>query len=198
MENEIIFRIVFFLVLILTFLISGTFRRKARESGDVIERRAEGGVVVFMRLVFALPLFIALLLYIFYPQAIAWSQVMLASWFRYLAAIVAILCIPLIYWVFRSIGKNISETVLTKNNHQLVTHGPYKWVRHPLYASALFLLFSLSIMAANWFLFFYCIAGLLIFRYLVVPAEETKLIDRFGERYVEYKRNTGALAPRLF
>lgn len=198
MDNEIIFRIVFFLVLILTFLISGTFRRKARVSGDVVERRAEGGVVLFLRLVFALPLFIALLLYIFYPQAIAWSQVMLPAWFRYLAAIVAILCVPLIYWVFQSIGKNISETVLTKNDHQLVTHGPYKWVRHPLYASALLLLFSLSIMAANWFLFFYCIAGLLIFRYLVVPAEETKLIDRFGERYVEYKRNTGALAPRLF
>lgn len=197
MDNEIIFRIVFFIVLVLTFIISGTFRRKARESGDIIERREEGGITLFLRMIFALPLLISLLLYVFYPQALSWSQITFPLWLRYSALITAILCVSLIYWVFRSIGKNISETVLTKRDHELVTHGPYKWVRHPLYSSALLLLFALSIMAANWFLLLYCFAGVLIFRFLVIPAEEARLIDVFGERYKDYQQNTGTLIPKL-
>jgi protein-S-isoprenylcysteine O-methyltransferase Ste14 len=118
----------------------------------VISRRQEGIPVLMLRLVFAFPLFASLLLYIFYPPALDWSKVRLPLWLRSLAAAVAVLCVPLIFWVFRSIGRNISETVLTKRDHELVTTGPYRWVRHPLYASALLLLFSLSLVAGSWFI----------------------------------------------
>jgi protein-S-isoprenylcysteine O-methyltransferase Ste14 len=49
--------------------------------------------------------------------------------------------------MFLSIGANISETILTKRTHQLVTHGPYRWIRHPLYAFSLLELFSLALLA---------------------------------------------------
>ena len=196
MDIEIFFRIVFIIVLSLTFLISGTYRKRAREDGDVIERRAEGGVILFMRLLFALPLLVVLMLYIFYPQALGWATVALPPWLRFLGTAIAGLCLPLILWVFRNIGKNISETVLTKEDHELVTSGPFHWVRHPLYASALLLLFSLSLVAANWFIFLYVLIGSFVFRFVVIPAEERKLIEAFGDEYKTYQSRTGALVPK--
>jgi protein-S-isoprenylcysteine O-methyltransferase Ste14 len=197
MDIELIFRLLFLLVLVLAFFISASFRRKARQSGDVVSRRDEGIVALVLRVTVALPLLVSLLLYIFYPQALDWSKIILPLWLRWLAAAVAVLCIPMIYWVFRSIGRNISETVLTKSDHELVTEGPYRWIRHPLYALALLLLFSLSLVAENWFLFTYSVVGLVIFRYLVIPAEEERLIVTFGEEYKAYQQRTGALIPKI-
>jgi hypothetical protein len=48
--------------------------------------------------------------------------------------------VPAAWWVFSSIGRNVTETVLTKADHTLVTTGPYRWLRHPLYATAAALL----------------------------------------------------------
>ena len=86
----------------------------------------------------------------------------------------------------------------TKSDHELFTQGPYRWVRHPLYASALLVLFSLSLVASNWFLLGYAVIALLAFRCLVIPAEESRLIDAFGGAYQEYQRHTSALVPKLF
>jgi protein-S-isoprenylcysteine O-methyltransferase Ste14 len=198
MNFELIFRFIFLIVLALAFSISAYFRKRARDSGETIERRAEGGIILALRLALALPLLLSLILYIVYPQALDWARMELPLWLRSLAAVTAILCIPLIYWVFRSIGDNISETVLTKSDHELVSQGPYRWVRHPLYASALLVLFSLSLVASNWFLLGYAGLALLAFRFLVIPAEEARLIDAFGKDYQEYQQHTGAFMPKLF
>ena len=99
--------------------------------------------------------------------------------------------------MFLSIGDNISETVLTKRTHQLVTHGPYRWIRHPLYAFALLELFSLALLADSWFLFSFPCIVFVVFRWFVIPREEANLIKVFGEAYEEYRRRTGALVPRL-
>lgn len=198
MDTDFIFRVVFLTILVLTFSVSAAFRKRAREKGDVIARSEEGILVLVLRLGFALPLLITLLLYIFYPPALGWSTIQLPLRLRYIGVSIAGLCFPLIYWIFRNIGRNISETVLTKSDHELVTSGPYKWVRHPLYASALLLLFSLSLIAANWFIFLYCVVGLVVFRIVVIPAEEQQLITAFGEDYKRYQRHTGALTPKIF
>ena len=100
-----------------------------------------------------------------------------------------------VLWVFTSIGSNISETVLTKANHQLVMHGPYRWVRHPLYAVALLALLLLGLMAANALLLLIWAGGVAVFRGIVIPREEAHLIARFGAVYERYRARTGALLP---
>jgi protein-S-isoprenylcysteine O-methyltransferase Ste14 len=71
-------------------------------------------------------------------------------------------------------------------------------VRHSLYTVSLLTLFSLGVVAANWFILAYCALGLVVFRFLVIPAEEEQLLVSFGDEYREYQRRTGALVPRLF
>lgn len=100
--------------------------------------------------------------------------------------------------MFVSIGDNISETILTKSTHQLVTHGPYRWIRHPLYAFALLLLLPLGLLASNWFLLLFPCIRAVVFRWVVIPREEANLIKLFGKQYETYRERTGALLPRLW
>ncbi len=116
---------------------------------------------------------------------------------RAIGALIAVGSVPLLYWVFSSIGANISETVLTKRDHELVTGGPYRWVRHPLYAVSLLMFFSMGLMAASWLIMLYALAGVVIFRLIVIPKEEQRLIEAFGAEYSNYQSRTGALLPRV-
>jgi protein-S-isoprenylcysteine O-methyltransferase Ste14 len=195
---EATFRLIFSMILVSAFLISGTFRRRARQSGDVIARQDEGKTVLFIRMVFAFPLLISLLLYIIYPQALNWSRFELPIWLRWVAVGTGVLTIPFTLWVFRHIGRNISETVLTKSDHELVKSGPYRWIRHPLYSGSLWMLFSISVIASNWFLLLYSFLGLIAFRWLIIPVEENQLVHAFGEEYREYQSRTGALFPKPY
>jgi protein-S-isoprenylcysteine O-methyltransferase Ste14 len=195
MNPEFIFRAVCFGVLAAAFTISAVYRKRARDLGGTIERREEGWLALVLRMTVSLPLLAVLLLNIFWPASLSWAKFNPPAWLRYVSAALAVLCLPALEWVFRSIGKNISETVLIKDDHELVTRGPYQWVRHPLYGTALVMLMSFSFILGDWIIFGYSIAGLLAFRLLVIPVEEKKLLDAFGEDYECYQSRTGALLP---
>src|SRR4030067_2203203 len=125
---------IFLIVFLSSIVISGYYRKRARRSGQVIPRRAEGPIALLLRMAMALVVAISFLAYVFAPAWLAWSAWGLPLWLRSAAAVLAIGCLPAIRWVLVSIGDNISETILTKRTHQLVTRGPYRWIRHPLYA----------------------------------------------------------------
>ncbi len=104
---------------------------------------------------------------------------------------------PAAYWVFRSLGPNVSETVLTKEHHELVTHGPYRWIRHPLYSMAVTLVLAIGLMAANWFILLFAFIALASIRMAVVPLEEKALLATFGDQYRDYMQHTGRMFPRV-
>jgi protein-S-isoprenylcysteine O-methyltransferase Ste14 len=116
---------------------------------------------------------------------------------RWIGACLAVFGVPpLLFWTFHSLGKNLTDTVVTRRDHTLVTHGPYRWVRHPFYDVLLLWVVSMSLLTANWLL---ALFGLTAFAMLVVRTriEEDKLIERFGDEYREYMARTGRFLPRL-
>ena len=197
MANEQLFRWFFITIFVGTLSISGYFRRKARQSGEAIPRAREGKLILLSRLLFAAPLYLSILAYMLNPAWMAWSAISLPKWLRWLGSAFGLAMLPLLYWVFSSIGNNISETFLTKEKHVLVTHGPYRWVRHPLYSAATISLVALSVLAANWFMLGMACAAFLGIAGLVIPREEAELIQKFGDEYREYRARTGRFAPRL-
>ncbi|MGH7474938.1 MAG: methyltransferase family protein [Longimicrobiales bacterium] len=196
MEAESGFRVAFALILGITVFISGYHRAHARKVAAPIPRRAEGTSLILLRLLFALPLFTILMLYIVYPRSLSWAQVSLPSSVRWSAVAVAAGTIPFTLWVFRSLGSNVSETILTKQEHQLVTWGPYRWIRHPLYAGAVVLLAALSAVAANGFMAL-VVLGVVAVLPQLARREEAHLLARFGSSYAEYMRRTGRFTPRF-
>ncbi len=196
MKEELSFRLIFVGVFMICLLISAYHRRRARKDGGTIPRRQEGALALILRIVLTLPLLVSILLYAVNPRWMEWSVIPLPVWLRWLGAVLGIICIPLLWWVFSSIGSNISETVLTKRNHVLVTDGPYRWVRHPLYSLGLLEILALSLLASNWFMALLWILGALIFRFVIIPKEEVNLIAAFDGEYQLYRKRTGALIPQ--
>jgi protein-S-isoprenylcysteine O-methyltransferase Ste14 len=179
------------------FGISGFYRWRARRDAETIPRRAESSMLILGRAVGALPLFTAVFVYLLNPEWMEWASFASPVWLRWAGVAMGFSLVPAALWVFRSLGRQVSETVLTKQHHQLVTSGPYRWIRHPLYVTGLGLFASIGLMAANWFILLFTLIALLGIRFVIVPVEEQALVAKFGDRYRVYMSHSGALVPRF-
>ena len=177
--------------------ISAFYRARARRQGETIARRQENPLLIAGRAVVALPLFVAIVLYLLNPRWMAWAELALPPWARWVGVLLGLVAVPAAWWVFTSIGRNVSETVLTKRDHALVTTGPYRWIRHPLYTTGAVLLVAIGLMAANWFILLFALLALVSLRLAVIPLEERELVNKFGDEYVRYMARTGRLLPRV-
>lgn len=191
------YRIAFALILLGSMTVSATYRLRARREAGAIPRRNEGAGLILARLLFGLPLAFALLTYPIRPDWLAWSRLDLPSWLRVTGIVMGAALIPALLWMFRSIGSNISETVLTRSEHRLVTHGPYRWVRHPLYSLASLLMLSLGLISASGFILAFGVVILVGVALVVIPREEANLVAAFGDEYRAYMSRTGRFVPKL-
>jgi protein-S-isoprenylcysteine O-methyltransferase Ste14 len=88
------------------------------------------------------------------------------------------------------IGINLSE-----GQNELITAGPFAYVRHPLYSN---LILTLPPLLIIWFadlLFFIPWIIIIFVSHFVVSIEEKGLVDVFGKAYEEYRKNVPALIP---
>lgn len=195
MDTELIFRVSIIVLFVSASIIGGYFRRRAdREGGPM--RTSEGqGLVVVLRLL-SLIVLLPLFGYLINPGWVAWARFPLPDWVRWLAVVVAFALLPVFYWIFASIGNNISPTQATRVNHQLVTHGPYRWVRHPLYSVGFAMAICGTLITALWWLGLGMVLPLIIL-YRRTAKEEANLISTFGDAYREYMRRTGRFFPKL-
>jgi len=195
--NENIFRILAALILFTGMGISIYFRRKAdKDSGETISRKVDGTAFMTIVKIGGLILWVSPLVYLINPAWMAWAKIGLPEWIRGLGVGIGVLCILGIYWLFSSIGSGITPTSATRKQHTLVTSGPYRWVRHPLYTVGSSMFISFGMMADNWFI---AALGLLAFIAMAVrtPKEEANLIEKFGDEYREYMKRTGRFFPKL-
>ena len=178
------------------FMPIGIYHRLKARTGEKLDRRQEGMfILVALRLV-GLAGTAGLIAYLIDPASMAWAAVPLPVWLRWTGVGLALVAGSLLVWMFRTLGRNLTDTVVTRKQHTLVTTGPYRWVRHPLYSSAALAIVGNSLVAANWFIF---VAGCLAFLLLVIRTrkEEQNLTARFGDDYRNYIQRTGRFVPRL-
>jgi len=196
--NENIFRILAALILFTGVGISSYFRLKAdRDTGEKISRKVDGTPMMTVIKLGGLVLWLSPLAYLLNPAWMAWSKIGLPEWVRWLGIGVGVVSTLGIYWLFSSIGSGITPTSATRKEHQLVTNGPYRWVRHPLYTFGSSMFIAFGMMADNWFI---ALLGVLAFIAMAIrtPKEEANLIEKFGDEYREYMKRTGRFMPRLF
>lgn len=194
MNTESIFRVITALLFVTAIFISGYFRRQAEHEGGVLRTPVGNKLIVVMRLM-ALVVVLPLFGYWINPNWVAWARFALPDWPRWIAAGVAVALIPVMVWIFASIGKNISASHDTRLGHVLVTHGPYRWVRHPLYSVGFLFAVALMVITALWWL-----AAMILPLFVLLvrtTKEEAKLIETFGDEYRDYMKRTGRFLPRL-
>ena len=198
MNPETIFRLIALTIFLIGVGISTYFRRKAdRESGETVSRKTDGNLLMSIIRFGGLVLWLSPVVYLLNPGWMAWSKIGLPEGWRWFGVSLGILCDLGIYWLFSSIGNNITPTSATRKEHTLVTSGPYRWVRHPLYTIGSTFFVSFGLIADNWFI---AALGLLAFILMAIrtPKEEASLLEKFGDEYREYMKNTGTFLPKLF
>ncbi len=192
---ETFFQISFVVILAVTFCVSAIYRYRARLRKPGRSRLDESPLVIFVRLLGAVPLFLIFIIYCIVPAWLAWASFPAPLLVRWIGVALGVLGIAFVCWVFRSIGDNISETILTKPDHDLVTHGPYRLIRHPLYTFALIQILALGFVAQSLLLIGIAMFAAVVFRCIVIPREERNLLLSFGSRYADYQSRTWAMIP---
>lgn len=197
MDDDRIFRLILLAGFALLVPVGVYHRIKAQASGDKLDRRQEGLFILITLRAVGIARMVGLIAFLINPAWMAWSAVPLPSWLRWTGVGVGVVAGCLLTWTFRTLGRNITDTVVTRREHTLVTTGPYRWARHPFYVSAALAFLADTLVAANAFL---GVTGAIVLILLVMRTrtEEANLIERFGDGYREYMRRTGRFFPVLF
>jgi protein-S-isoprenylcysteine O-methyltransferase Ste14 len=169
-------------------------RLRSQATRETLDRRQEGLFILATLRPLGLAYWLGFFAYMANPTWMDWSSVPLPMWLRWSGVGGCVAGAALFIWTLRSLGPNLTDTVVTRQAHTLVTGGPYRWVRHPFYDAAVLLIVAIALIAANWFLL---LTGLLVFGLLVVRTrtEEEKLLARFGDEYRTYMTRTGRFVP---
>ena len=207
MIDELVFRIVF-TVLWLVFIVNLTWvrystrqpKQEAQTTQTKQQQKEKQWHTVALAL-FAPFWFGGIILYIFIPSLIAFISIPLPDWFRLVMGGVALLSIPFTLWSYRTIGKNwvhaLDPSEFTqKKDNKLVTVGPYRIVRNPIYLGSFTLILSLALLASNWLILIPSVAIIPLI-YTRISGEEQMLLDRFGDEYREYMRKTPRIIPSI-
>ncbi len=192
--QDLPFRILIAAVMLAAMSISGYYRRRANRLDRKIAMQEGRLALALIRLV-ALAYLAGLLTYLIHPAWMDWARLPVPEPLRWLAAAGMAASIPLLFWLFSNLGKNVTPTIQVREQANLVTSGPYRWVRHPLYSIATLQIFLLSLAASNAFFMATALMALLFLAWRA-PQEEARLIERFGDEYREYMRRTGRFVPK--
>jgi len=111
--TESSFRFIGLALALISFAISVYHRRQAEDSDEEISDKDEGSLILSLRKFFGLTMWLSMLAYFINPAWMSWSQLTLPLWVRWLGVGLMVLCVPLFYWIFSSLGKNVTKTVAT-------------------------------------------------------------------------------------
>ncbi len=105
-------------------------------------------------------------------------------------------------WIFHrahaDLGTNWSITLEVRERHQLVTHGIYRWVRHPMYLALFLYSAGQALILPNWLAGpSYGVAMALLFAFRLGP-EEAMMREEFGKDYEAYRATTKRLVPGVW
>jgi protein-S-isoprenylcysteine O-methyltransferase Ste14 len=125
-----------------------------------------------------------------------WSEV--PGWLQFLGALGVVLSFYLMFLTFRENAYLAMVVKLQEQRGQsVVTTGPYRYVRHPMYSSVFLFLPAVALLLGSWWVLLLCVVllGLLVWR---IPLEE-RMLENGLAGYEEYERNVRyRLIPRVW
>ena len=198
MVPEIVFRIIMILAFIAMFTIRIYFQSKVlHEDRDLTFKENKcsllaGSIAALTTLIFGVE-------YIFFPGTFGFTYLLkYPDWIRWTGGFLLAGGIILLGLAHYHLGKSFHSLVVTKEKHQLVTSGPYQWIRHPIYTAYLMNYVGGGLLSANLVLTF---IPVLFFGLMInnrIPREERLMRAEFGQDYLDLENRTGRLFPKKF
>lgn len=184
-----------FIVLFLAWAVPRVYYR-IKGRGRVQEKVREKWAIP-ARIFLGLPFMVGLTLYMFHPQALRRTNFPISDFWRWLGAVIFAFASVLMIWVHVTLGKNFSSELRIRSDQELITWGPYRHVRHPMYTAFFLLMIGMGLLSANWLIGAGGLGIALLIVSLRLRKEEEMMARAFGGRYRQYAATTGRFLPRL-
>ena len=121
----------------------------------------------------------------------------LPAWAGWLGVLLAAGAVFLFWRGHADLGLNWSPSLEIREEHELVTQGIYRVIRHPMYASQWLLVLAQPLLLQNWIAGFLGLLAFIPFYFLRVSAEEQMMLEEFGDQYRAYMQKVGGILPKV-
>jgi len=200
MTTESNFRVAFWVLFAGVFIMRMYFALRVRQAGERVmpDREAvkrEGRGMFAIRVVMFFLLLGWLALYAINPTWMGVLSVPFPDWLRWVGFALGLASLGFWSWTQVALGKEWSPQLQLREEHHLVTTGPYTRIRHPLYTAMIGYGTSLALVTANW-VFIVLAVAVIAGSIARVPKEEQMMIEEFGEEYKAYMQRTGRFFPK--
>ncbi|HKY55753.1 MAG TPA: isoprenylcysteine carboxylmethyltransferase family protein [Anaerolineales bacterium] len=197
MNTETTFRIMLPLLIIVFVAHRGYYTKKAaRPEHDTVKKREEGFVTKLAE-VLSLVGFVAMIAYVINPEWLAWASLSFPIWLRWLGVVIALVGFALLQWAQVTVGRSWSDTPRMMREQALITSGPYRFIRHPIYTAFILILGSTLFISSNWLIGLTWVGMTILDIASRIGFEESLMLEYFGDQYREYMKRTGRLLPRI-
>lgn len=189
-----------FEIMYLAFAISlGIIRRphEKRNKSNVIDVDQKGTLEKWLLGLTFLGVSLLPLLYIFSPW-LNFANYQLPLYLNILGTVLLIPAALLFYRSHADLGRNWSVSLEIREEHTLVTHGIYKHIRHPMYSALWIACLIQPFLLQNYIAGFSGMVGFGLLYFFRVAREEQMMEDQFGQDYLDYKKKTYRLIPKLY
>lgn len=143
-------------------------------------------------------LILASILFVIIVNAVmVWLDVLLihSLAFKIIGLILYLTGLVLRYWSLILLGKNFSRDVEVYRDQELISHGTYKFIRHPLYTGLFLLTVSVPLYCGNLMVFLAAVVIMVAAINIRINEEERFMEDVLGDRYVEWKNQRSKMIP---
>jgi len=100
-------------------------------------------------------------------------------------------------WSRLNLGSEWRGAPEVRDDHKLITTGPYAFARHPIYTS-LFLMQIGSCLTTLYWLSFLELSAVVCAYWYKAATEEKMLVQHFGKKYQQYQKDTWMLMPLIY
>jgi protein-S-isoprenylcysteine O-methyltransferase Ste14 len=108
-------------------------------------------------------------------------------------AALSVLGVAFAIWARVHLGRNWSPRPAAKEQHELVTTGPYAYVRHPIYTGLLLMALGTALTGSIWGIGVFMVAILIFVSR--IGREEKIMLELFPDAYPRYQARTKRLIP---
>jgi protein-S-isoprenylcysteine O-methyltransferase Ste14 len=174
--------------------IRGRFARGTKDNVKTVRRvdRVEKILLVLV----AIGSLLLPILYLFTPW-LAFADYPLPAAAAWCGAVLMAPALLLFYRSHADLGLNWSATLELRKGHELVKHGVYRSMRHPMYAAILLWDVAQGLLLRNWLAGWCALVTFALLYVVRAPREERMMCDGFGQAYRDYMTRTGRLFPRI-
>ncbi|HMN14115.1 MAG TPA: isoprenylcysteine carboxylmethyltransferase family protein [Bellilinea sp.] len=189
------FQIALLLSLLAFLAVRAYYRQKTGTLRLDFSRSQDSRMMRLFLVVLSMPA-LAMLAWLINPDWMWWSAVALAEGVRWIGAGMVVVGLALLIWSHQTLDTSFSGNLEVREQHKLVTTGPYHWIRHPIYSAILLWSAGLALITASW------VVGLIPVAFTVffmarVPNEERMMMEAFGDAYRANMKQTGRFLPRV-